>query len=392
MSLEYIKLLSTASIWLSKLPLNLFKGSHGNIEVSASRRRSAWNEEKQDILERANWLEDKILRTPEDVMSTAPSFVGSFYGGQWVLYSLSMYNVALANISYLYPEEKEHSLQRMQKAIAIAMSAEVKAFDADDWKEDPLDGLEGKKGHLTYYASLAWMICQYKHAGGNDRYDSIYKDLCEAICQRMQASKDMNIVSFRNHIVFLSDMVQAVLVLENYERFYNDTRYADIARRWQTMAKQELIHKPTGLLVAEKKYRWKPRVKGSYTALTNYYLCQCLDQDFAYDQYVRMKKTFMIKEPYVGIKEYQRQKQKAISFDLNAGPMLYGLSTSGTALALGTATYFGDWEFRYELLRTAEIGAQTVKSKGSRHYRMAEFAAVGEAFVLAMRTQINRYK
>lgn len=49
-----------------------------------------------------------------------------------------------------------------------------------------------------------------------------------------------------------------------------------------------------------------------------------------------------------------------------------------------------DWDFRYELLRTAEIGGGTVKEKGMRHYRLGEFALVGEATALAMRTNIKR--
>lgn len=86
----------------------------------------------------------------------------------------------------------------------------------------------------------------------------------------------------------------------------------------------------------------------------------------------------------------ERAKSAAISYDLNSGPMLYGLSTSGTAIAVGSATYLGDWEYRYNMLRTAEMGAQTVKSNGERHYRLAEVAAVGEATALAMRSNVKR--
>ena len=74
---------------------------------------------------------------------------------------------------------------------------------------------------------------------------------------------------------------------------------------------------------------------------------------------------------------------------MNAGPMLYGLSTSGTALAIGTATFFEDWEYRNQMLLTADALAQTTKSSAKCHYRLAEVAPVGEAFVLAMRTNID---
>lgn len=387
--LEFLKLLGTGASWLSMLPVNMYKSSHGDIKVEASKDSFDKELEKADILERANWLERTVLVEPKELMKTAPSFAGPLYGGQWIIYSLSMYVAALSNITYLYSEEKERCLLRMQKAIKLAFTPEVKYFDANDWKEDPIKGLKGKKGHLTYIATVGWMIGTYMDCTDDCQFDDIYHELCEGINNRIVGSKDMNVVSFTNNIVFLSDMVQAVLVLQRYSKHF-DNRYQDTVTRWMEMAKSKLIHKPTGLLVAEKKRNWRPRVRGSYTALANYYLTLTDFQDFALDQYERMKKVFMLTKPYVGIKEYQRAKSTTISFDLNAGPLLYGLSTSGTAISIGGATFFGDWEYRYNMLRTAEMGGQTVKSSGERHYRLAEVAAVGEAFMLAMRTNVKR--
>ena len=60
-----------------------------------------------------------------------------------------------------------------------------------------------------------------------------------------------------------------------------------------------------------------------------------------------------------GIKEFIR-KSSTLSFDINAGPIVEGLSASGTAWAIGSATYFKDWEFRSQMLRTAEIAGNTI--------------------------------
>jgi hypothetical protein len=42
------------------------------------------------------------------------------------------------------------------------------------------------------------------------------------------------------------------------------------------------------------------------------------------------------------------------------------------------------------MLRTAEVVGGTKKEKDMRHYRIAEMFMVGEATVLAMRTNIKR--
>ena len=70
--------------------------------------------------------------------------------------------------------------------------------------------------------------------------------------------------------------------------------------------------------------------------------------------------------------------------------MILNLSPSGTAFAIGSATYFDDTELRDKLLRSAEIAGHTVKWNDSRHYLLSGVALVGEAITLAMRT--NRFR
>ena len=52
-------------------------------------------------------------------------------------------------------------------------------------------------------------------------------------------------------------------------------------------------------------------------------------------------------------------------------------------------TYFNDSRLRRKLLKTAEIAGTTISGKGKRHYLLADIALVGEAIMLAMRTNTN---
>ena len=72
--------------------------------------------------------------------------------------------------------------------------------------------------------------------------------------------------------------------------------------------------------------------------------------------------------------------------DIDAGPIIFNLSPSGTGFAIGAATSLEDMEFRNQLLKTAEIGGSTVTWLGKSHYLLANVALVGEAIILAMRT------
>ena len=72
--------------------------------------------------------------------------------------------------------------------------------------------------------------------------------------------------------------------------------------------------------------------------------------------------------------------------DADAGPIVFNLSPSGTAFAIGPATYFNDTDFRKQLLKTAEIAGSTFRGWNTNHYLLANVALVGEAVALAMRT------
>ena len=124
-------------------------------------------------------------------------------------------------------------------------------------------------------------------------------------------------------------------------------------------------------------------VKGSYSALNCYYL-SLVAPKFAQEQYELLKKNFRQDFLITGLKEYH-DRTCFFGMDIDAGPIIFNLSPSGTAFVIGAATSLEDM-FRKQLLKTAEIGGSTVSWFGSSHYLLADLALVGESIVLAMRT------
>ena len=74
--------------------------------------------------------------------------------------------------------------------------------------------------------------------------------------------------------------------------------------------------------------------------------------------------------------------------DADAGPIIANLSPSGNALMVESATCFGDADVRRSLIKTAEIAGSTFYGFTENHYLLANFALVGEAVMLAMRTNV----
>lgn len=151
-----------------------------------------------------------------------------------------------------------------------------------------------------------------------------------------------------------------------------------------------LIDEETGLVpsyITDDVAHNQLPVKGSYSALNCYYLT-FVDREFASNQYEKTLNLFIQNKPFCGLKEYH-DRFCLLGFDIDAGPILMNLSPSGSAFMLGPVTYHGDMELRKRILKTAELAGTTWRHQGKRHYLLADFALVGEAITLAMRTHVG---
>ena len=356
--------------------------------VSATIGHGSFEGERKEIVRRANYLTSMVCTTPQDLLNEMPSGIGEQFQGEWALYTCSMTSAALANIAILYPQNKELAIKFIGQIIDIAMSEEIREYDKLRWGQDPLVGLNGNQSHISYYSHLAWMISRYKQIGGDGKYDDLYHSLCKAMNRRIRQSKSLNLPTYPGEYIYIPDMLVAIVALANYSSQY-DGKYSTTVNMWVERAKKEWIDKETGLVasfleVYNDSIRIVLPVKGSYSALNCYYL-SLVDPEFAKEQYDCLMKNYKQGFPFAGIKEYH-DRTCLFGMDIDAGPIIFNLSPSGTAFAIGCATSLDDMEFRNKLLKTAELGGSTVTWFGKSHYLLANLALVGEAIVLAMRT------
>ena len=357
----------------------------------ANRHLGDFETEKTDILERRNFLINEVVTNPSDLISKMPAAVGEQFQGEWALYSCSMFSAALVNIAELYPETKKDALLSIDRLIHIVMSPELREYDRTRWLEDPLESLDGDESHISYLSHLAWMISGYKHIGGDSKYDKLYDDVCETMNRRILLSPNLNLQTYPGELIYVPDMLVAIVALANYSR-QNGGKYWSIVHQWVDEMKTNWIDPTSGLLASfipysASSYSSSLPVKGSYSALNCYYLT-FVDEDFARSQYEILKTQFLNTRPITGFKEYF-DRNCWLGMDIDAGPILFNLSPTGTAFGLGSITYFEDFVLRKKFLKTAELAGFTVAKGNKRHYLLADMALVGEAITLAMRTAVK---
>ena len=350
----------------------------------------SYETEKDDILKSRNYLLEKVITEPSELLATMPEAVGPQFQGEWALYSASMLSAALTNIAKIYPETRLESIQHIDSLIKIVLSPELRQYDANRWGEDTLETLDGDISHISYLSHLAWMISGYKAVGGDGKYDKLYDDLCETMNRRILLSPNLNLQTYPGEYIYVPDMLVAIVALSNYAKQHNG-KYLPTVLGWLQEMQKNWLDEKSGQIMSmipdDVTGSIKLPAKGSYSALSCYYLT-FVDDEFAREQYELLKVNFWKDGKLAGFKEYYDRKCM-FGFDIDAGPILLNLSPTGTAFGLGAATYFDDKEVRKSILKTAELAGFSVAKDNQRHYLLANVALVGEAITLAMRTAIK---
>lgn len=149
----------------------------------------SFDNEKNVLLQRKNFLVAKIMVEPHRQFSEMPSGIGLQFQGEWALYSCSMLTEALSNLAELYSETKDEAVANIDSLIQIVKSPELRLYDKLRWGEDPLESLDGEDSQISYLSHLAWMIGNYRRIGGNTKYNHLHDSICETMNRRILNSQ-----------------------------------------------------------------------------------------------------------------------------------------------------------------------------------------------------------
>lgn len=105
----------------------------------------SFDKEKKKLLQRKNYLVEKIVVEPQQLLNEMPKDIGSQFQGEWALYSCLMLTQVLSNMAKLYPETRYDAVAVVDSLIQIVKSPELRLYDKMRWNEDPLESLDERK-------------------------------------------------------------------------------------------------------------------------------------------------------------------------------------------------------------------------------------------------------
>ena len=340
---------------------------------------------KKDLLARRRWLLRNVA-TESFSLKQMPPFSPTIMRQEWAIGTLSMTSGALANLVFLYPETRQESKEAIAKMIERILRDDLASYENYWWGESALSTLNGKNGHIGYLAHLNFMLGAYRAVGGDARYNRLHRSISDALARRVLESPHHYLETFPGQI-FIPDNAATIASL-GIAQLTDGADYEQPIEAWLAQTREHLLDPATGIIRpwidSDGKGYGPPR--GSYAAWTVYYL-NWVDRSLALEQYQRLKTNFAVKLPLglAALREYPRGYKGPA--DVDSGPVIFGLSTSGTGFVVAGARLSGDANYLHGLLTVAEAVGSTVGTRDARHYLFAP--VVGEAILLAMKTACN---
>ena len=336
---------------------------------------------RNDLLSRRQYLVNKVNNGKMN-LTAMPSYIPTAFKREWLIGTNSMFAAALTNIAFIYPQTREEALEIVRELINNMLDDEARQFEKLFWGEDALDSLSGDNGNIGYLGHLNWMLGAYKFLGGDASFDDLHDNISAALYRRLNDSPGLCLKTFPYGLLFVPDNVVVVASLANYARLH-DGKYQDVVTRWVEHARENWLDPELKLLSfhLDENCLQVPGVRGSGVGWNSFYL-PFIDEQFAAEQFTQIKKHFVQDIVITGIREFPGGVSGR--GDFGSGPVLFGLSTSGTGFGMAGAGHANDAELLDKLLWTGELAGFSVEWNGERHYLVAPL--VGEAIILAMKT------
>lgn len=307
----------------------------------------------------------------------------ALFRGEWMFGTYQMAALGLLQTCREHPELREDLRPGIENAIAGLLSPAVRAFDAQSWSEDALDSLDGLHGHAAYLGYLNLVLALDRATFADSRHTALNDRLSAALARRFRAAPHQIIETYPNE-AYPVDNASGIASLLLHQRLTGTDHSAAIAGTLECF-RDRWWDSRTGLLLQGIDYRTgQPydRGRASGTALAAYFLAMA-DLELA-RPYFQSLRTYLAGSilGFGYVDEYASGERGG--GDIDSGPLIFGMSPSGTGFTIASARTYGDRALYVSLARTAYLMGAPVARGDDRYFVTG--GPLGNAIMLAMLT------
>jgi len=318
--------------------------------------------------------------TEKDFTSNSPVFRGEWQFGTYQMTALGLLQVVATQ-----PELRTEFMPVIETAIDRMLSAEVREFDTRQWNEDALATLDGPNSHAAYLGYMNLVLGVHRRLVPSSRFANINDDISRALSRRLAASPKGLLETYPGESYPVDNAsVVSSLILHAHNTGENhaaavDRSLAHFLGSWRDS--------DTGLLHQAMDARFgqpTDRARASGTALGAVLLSHS-ERDVSRQLYLAVKsrcsRSFM---GFGYVDEYSDDAHGP--GDIDSGPLILGISPSGSAFSIAAARAFNDRAAFVGLYRTAHLMGTPLDISGRRTYVTG--GPLGNAILLTMLTSL----
>ena len=305
----------------------------------------------------------------------------SRFDGQSAIAFYQMTLLALGQIALEHPELRDDYLPTMRVAAERLAAPGTLTYAAQRYGRHASQGMDPGEGH-AYAGYIALGLGMLRALEPETPTARVHERLSRAFAQRLWASKTGLIETYPDE-TWPPDVAAVAGAVGLWLQVTGQDRKAEVASWSERFARCSVD--PTGYLIQRVESGTCTPVdapRGSGTAIGAYFL-SFIDPALARRLTLALRETgrttFL---GFGGIREYAPGHSG--QGDVNAGPIVLGVSVGGTGFGLGAAAAAGDRGLYTELYRTANLFGVSAVRDGQGTFVTG--GALGDALLLAMLT------
>jgi hypothetical protein len=307
----------------------------------------------------------------------------ALFRGEWQFGTYKMAALGLLQTCREHPELRDELRPGIENAIAGLLTPAVRAFDAKSWGEDALDSLDGPHGHAAYLGYLNLVLTLDRATFADSHHTALNDRISAALARRFQAAPHQIIETYPDE-AYPVDNASGLASLLLHQRITGTDHSAALAGTLECF-RTGWRDPRTGLLLQAIDHRsGQPTDHGraSGTALAAYFLAMA-EPNLARPLFESLRTHLTGSILGFGYANEYAAGEHGFG-DIDSGPLIFGMSPSGTGFAIATARAFGDRALYVSLARTAYLMGAPVASGDDRFFITG--GPLGNAIMLAMFT------
>jgi hypothetical protein len=307
------------------------------------------------------------------------------FNGEWAMGTHQMTALGLSQVVSAQPHLRARYLPAINGAVERLLRADTYQFARAAWQHGPFDDLEHGEGH-AYLGYVALALGSLRELDPDTEHAAMHDRLIDALVRRMQAHP-LGVVQTYPGEAYPCDLAAIVGAVALHARLTGvDRRHllTHMARVFRT----HFIDADSGYVVQSLRSDSTPldAPRASGTALAAYFWSfadPMLEPSVADElDRVLLDRGLVTHFGFGGVMEYAPGHEG--TGDIDSGPVVHGVSVSGTGFALAAARRQRDTDAFAALYRTAALFGVPIEDDEQTHFLTG--GPLGNAIMLAMLT------